>query len=169
MVEEGRISANRTIFDSNRRATTLGRALRNWKIDELPQLINVLTGDMNIVGPRPEVPEFVGKYCESDKLIILSVSPGITDFASIRFRREEQILANMRDPRAYYQCVLMPSKLRYCRFYIRRVNLRLDLYIIAQTVFALSSDLLRSRLLASLADRSLSCVLPSRSRKPSQW
>jgi hypothetical protein len=75
----------------------------------------------------------------------------------------------MRDPRAYYQRVLMPSKLRYCRFYVRRTNLQLDLYIIAQTVFALSSDLLRSRLLASLGHRSLSRALPSRSRMNSQW
>jgi lipopolysaccharide/colanic/teichoic acid biosynthesis glycosyltransferase len=116
MEQECRTSESGTLFDDNRRATIVGRVLRDWKIDELPQLVNVLAGDMNIVGPRPEVPEFVGKYCEPDKSIILSASPGITDFASIRFRHEEQILARMLDPRAYYERVLMPSKLRYCRF-----------------------------------------------------
>ena len=89
MEQECRTSESGTLFDDNRRATIVGRVLRDWKIDELPQLVNVLAGDMNIVGPRPEVPEFVGKYCEPDKSIILSVSPGITDFASIRFRHEE--------------------------------------------------------------------------------
>jgi len=106
-------------------------------------------------GPRPEVPEFVGKYPEQDKRIILSVPPGMTDFASIRFRHEEQILAGRRDRRRYYELVLLPSKLRYCRFYIRRANLRLDLYIIGQTILALSSDRLGNRLLARFAHRSL--------------
>jgi lipopolysaccharide/colanic/teichoic acid biosynthesis glycosyltransferase len=168
MEQECRTSESGTLFDDNRRATIVGRVLRDWKIDELPQLVNVLAGDMNIVGPRPEVPEFVGKYCEPDKSIILSASPGITDFASIRFRHEEQILARMLDPRAYYERVLMPSKLRYCRFYVRRANLRLNLYIIAQTVFVLSGDLLRSSLLTSLNHRSLSRALRSRSRMNSQ-
>ena len=83
--------------------TSLGRFLRQTKIDELPQLINVLIGNMNLVGPRPELPEFVAKYSVSDQRIVLSVEPGLTDFASIRFRNEGLLLATQEDPLAYYQ------------------------------------------------------------------
>jgi lipopolysaccharide/colanic/teichoic acid biosynthesis glycosyltransferase len=122
--------------------TPVGRFLRRTKIDELPQLINVLVGNMNLVGPRPELPEFVAKYSGEDRGIILSVAPGMTDFASIRFRNEELLLAAQQDPLAYYERVLMPAKLRYYRFYVRRASLGLDLYVIAQTVLALGRDFL---------------------------
>lgn len=122
--------------------TSLGSFLRETKIDELPQLINVLIGNMNLVGPRPELPEFVAMYSASDRSIVLSVEPGLTDFASIRFRNESLLLSTPEDPLAYYQRVVMPAKLRYCRFYVRRTSLGLDLYLIGLTILALGEDFL---------------------------
>src|SRR5262249_48268322 len=122
--------------------TPLGRFLRETKIDELPQLINVLIGNMNLVGPRPELPEFVAEYPARDRSIILSVAPGMTDFASIRYRNEARLLASQQDPLGYYHRVVMPAKLRYCRFYVRRASFGLDLYLIALTIVALLMDFL---------------------------
>jgi lipopolysaccharide/colanic/teichoic acid biosynthesis glycosyltransferase len=124
--------------------TPVGRFLRRSKIDELPQLINVLVGDMNLVGPRPEIPEFVAKYSDADRRIVLSVAPGLTDFASIRFRNEEQLLVRQSDRRGYYEQVLMPAKLRYCRFYVSRASFALNLYLIGLTFLALGRDLMGS-------------------------
>jgi lipopolysaccharide/colanic/teichoic acid biosynthesis glycosyltransferase len=129
-------------FGESGRVTSLGRVLRTSKIDELPQLINVLRGDMSLVGPRPELPEFVGKYAAEDRAFVLSVAPGLTDFASIRFRHEGELLAAESDPQRTYEEVIMPAKLRYCRFYVRNANLRLDLYIIMQTISVLIEDLI---------------------------
>ena len=81
-------------------------------------------------------------YSASDRCIVLSVEPGLTDFASIRFRNEGLLLATQEDPLAYYQRVVMPAKLRYCRFYVRRASLRLDLYLIGLTILALGEDFL---------------------------
>lgn len=127
------------------RITMFGRILRKSKLDELPQLINVLLGDMSVVGPRPEVPEFVEKYSLNDFEIVLSVRPGLTDFASIRFRNENGLLAQQVNPVAYYEKVLIPAKLRYYRFYVRRASLRLDLYIIMSTLAALGKDMLAAQ------------------------
>ncbi len=99
---------------------------------------------MSLVGPRPEVPEFVEKYSADDFKIVLSVRPGLTDFASIRFRNENELLAQQADPVAYYEKVIMPAKLRYYRFYVRRSGVRLDLYIIMSTFVALGKDMLAS-------------------------
>ena len=79
---------------SDSRITRPGRLLRKWKLDELPQLVNVLKGDMSIVGPRPEVPYFMEKYPDRQRKIILSMKPGITDLAAIEFRNEQEILQN---------------------------------------------------------------------------
>jgi lipopolysaccharide/colanic/teichoic acid biosynthesis glycosyltransferase len=124
------------------RITPIGRILRKSKLDELPQLINVLLGNMSLVGPRPELPEFVEKYSPADFAIVLSVRPGLTDFASIRFRNENELLARQVDPVAYYENVIMPAKLRYYRFYVRRAGVRLDLYILMSTFVALGKDVL---------------------------
>jgi lipopolysaccharide/colanic/teichoic acid biosynthesis glycosyltransferase len=124
------------------RITAVGKLLRKSKLDEVPQLFNVLLGNMSLVGPRPEVPEFVEKYSPDDFKIILSVRPGLTDFASIRFRNENELLAQQADPVAYYEKVIMPAKLRYYRFYVRRSGVRLDLYIIMSTFAALGKDML---------------------------
>jgi lipopolysaccharide/colanic/teichoic acid biosynthesis glycosyltransferase len=124
------------------RITPIGRILRKSKLDELPQLINVLLGNMSLVGPRPELPEFVEKYSPADFAIVLSVRPGLTDFASIRFRNENELLARQVDPVAYYENVIMPAKLRYYRFYVRRAGVRLDLYILMSTFVASGKDVL---------------------------
>jgi lipopolysaccharide/colanic/teichoic acid biosynthesis glycosyltransferase len=129
-------------FGESGRVTPLGRALRTSKVDELPQLVNVLRGDMSLVGPRPELPEFVAKYSAADRAIVLSVAPGLADFASIRFRDESELLAGETDPQRTYEEVIMPAKLRYCRFYVRKASLRLDLYIIMRTVLVLIEDLI---------------------------
>ena len=123
------------------RITMIGRFLRKSKFDELPQLINVLLGHMSLVGPRPEVPEFVAKYSPHDFETVLSVRPGLTDFASVRFRNENELLAQQTDPVAYYENVIMPAKLRYYRFYVRRASVWLDLYIIMSTLVALGKSM----------------------------
>ena len=124
------------------RITATGRFLRKSKLDELPQLVNILLGDMSLVGPRPEVPEFVAKYSPHDFETVLSVRPGLTDFASIRFRNENELLARQVDPVAYYEKVIIPAKLRYYRFYVQRESVRLDLYIIMSTFVALGKDMM---------------------------
>lgn len=95
----------------DRRITFAGRWLRRWKLDELPQLWNVLRGDMSIVGPRPEVPELVAFY-RGEQLRVLNVRPGLTDAASLAFIDEERILARSEDPQTFYRTIIMPEKIR---------------------------------------------------------
>jgi lipopolysaccharide/colanic/teichoic acid biosynthesis glycosyltransferase len=129
-------------FGDDHRVTPIGRLLRETKIDESPQLINVLKGDMNLVGPRPELPEFVARYSGADRAIVLSVEPGITDFASIRYRNESELLASVDNPLSFYQSCLIPRKLRYARFYVRRAGVALDFYIMGLTIYSLVEDVL---------------------------
>jgi len=115
------------------RVTAIGRVLRKTKIDELPQLINVLRGEMSIVGPRPEVPRYVELFRE-DYEGILTVRPGITDIASLVFRDEEALLASQEDPERYYREVHLPRKIRYAQEYMRRSSVFFDLKIILMTL-----------------------------------
>lgn len=116
------------------RITPVGRILRKSKIDELPQLFNVIRGDMSFVGPRPEVPELIGLYSDTVRQTMLSVRPGITDTASIVFRDEETELAAQSDPATYYRDVIVPRKgAIYCD-YIPRKSTIYDLKIILQTL-----------------------------------
>jgi lipopolysaccharide/colanic/teichoic acid biosynthesis glycosyltransferase len=117
------------------RITRFGRFLRAFKLDELPQFYNVLRGDMSLVGPRPELPEYVEMY--KDRYArVLAIRPGITDPASLRFRHEEAILAASADPlRAYAYCVL-PEKLALAERYVRERSLAGDLAILFQTARA---------------------------------
>lgn len=119
------------------RITRLGHLLRDLKLDELPQLINVLLGDMSLVGPRPEVPRYVAMYPAEIRDIVLSVRPGITDLASIEFRRESELLGASSDPERTYVEEVMPIKLRYCVQYVSRMSLAGDLRIIVRTVMAI--------------------------------
>jgi lipopolysaccharide/colanic/teichoic acid biosynthesis glycosyltransferase len=119
------------------RITRSGHWLRRTKVDELPQLIDVLAGDMSIVGPRPEVPRYVAHYPPSLRDKVLSVRPGITDFASLQFRRESELLARAADPEREYVEVVMPEKLRYAAQYVDQASLATDLRLIARTVMAL--------------------------------
>jgi lipopolysaccharide/colanic/teichoic acid biosynthesis glycosyltransferase len=122
-------------FDGDRRVTRAGAILRRTKLDELPQLFNVLAGSMSLVGPRPEVPSYVATYAERDRAVVLSVRPGITDLASLRFRNESEYLARMPDPERAYLDKVLPRKLRLGRYYVRRQSLCFDLVLIFRTLF----------------------------------
>jgi lipopolysaccharide/colanic/teichoic acid biosynthesis glycosyltransferase len=122
---------------ADRRITTVGHILRKWKLDELPQLLNVVAGDMSFVGPRPEVPRYMAAYDDGDRRIILSVRPGITDYASILFRDENELLAEEADLEAAYIGRIMPVKAHYYRAYVSSVSLATDLRIIAATLLAI--------------------------------
>lgn len=115
------------------RVTTLGRWLRSFKIDELPQLINVVRGDMSLVGPRPDVPGFADLLTGEER-VVLSVRPGITGPASLRFRHEESLLATAADPEAYNRDVVYPAKVQINMAYVRDYSLLKDLRYLAQTV-----------------------------------
>ncbi len=119
------------------RVTRVGRSLRRAKIDELPQLWNVLRGDMSLVGPRPEVSEFVDLY-RGRYDCILRVRPGLTDLASIRYRDEEELLADSRDPVREYVTFVLPHKLDLAERYVHEKSLSLDLRIILQTLRAIA-------------------------------
>jgi lipopolysaccharide/colanic/teichoic acid biosynthesis glycosyltransferase len=118
------------------RVTTIGRILRKTKLDELPQLLNVLKGDMSLVGPRPEVPKYVEMFKEQFERILV-IRPGITDLASIKYRDESAILAEADDPEAAYIEQVLPDKLRLAEEYVGRSSLRLDLWVIGKTLLRL--------------------------------
>lgn len=116
------------------RITSAGVFLRQWKLDELPQLWNVLVGDMSLVGPRPEVPKYVALYPEQLREQILSVRPGITDPCSIHLRNESALLASAADPERFYVEELLPEKLRMSSEYVQNQSLLADLGIILRTI-----------------------------------
>lgn len=118
------------------RITPTGRWLRRTKLDELPQLLNVLRGDMSLVGPRPEVPEFVAHYSEAEREV-LRYRPGLTDPASLAFRDEAALLGGAADPARWYREVLMPRKLALSLQYARRANPVTDLGVLAATAWAM--------------------------------
>jgi len=120
------------------RVTGVGRILRKTKIDELPQLINVIKGDMSLVGPRPEVERYVRLY-EPDYRDILSVRPGITDISSIEFRDEESVLKAQENPEEYYRKVLLPIKIGYAKDYIRNMSFFFDMKLIFITILKVLS------------------------------
>ncbi len=116
------------------RITRCGYFLRKYKLDELPQLINVLKGDMSLVGPRPEVPEYVKFYPENLKKEVLSVPVGITDYASIEFHNENELLAGSKQPEIDYIEKILPIKLAYYQQYVKEQSLYLDIVIIFKTL-----------------------------------
>lgn len=118
------------------RITRAGAWLRRSKVDELPQFLNVLRGDMSVVGPRPEVPRYVAQYPADVRQAVLSLRPGITDLASIEFRDESALLARSQDPERTYVEQILPAKLRHAQQYVRTRSLWLDLRIIARTALA---------------------------------
>lgn len=119
------------------RITRAGRFLRSSKLDELPQLWDVLRGAMSLVGPRPEVPRYVALYPAELRELVLSVRPGITDPASLSFRDESELLARAADPEREYVEVVMPAKLRLAADYVREAGLLADLRLILATLGAL--------------------------------
>lgn len=118
------------------RLTRVGRSIRKYKLDEIPQLLNVVKGDMSLVGPRPEVQEYVDMYTPDERQI-LTVRPGITDWASIRYRNEGEILQGAADPEAAYFERIRPGKMRLGLEYVRRQSLWTDVRIIAETARAI--------------------------------
>jgi lipopolysaccharide/colanic/teichoic acid biosynthesis glycosyltransferase len=114
------------------RITRIGRMLRRWKLDELPQLANVLRGDMSLVGPRPEVPCYVARYTAAQRRV-LAVRPGITDPASLSYVDESQLLATFDDPERGYVDVVLPRKLSLSLAYLDHRTLRSDLALLART------------------------------------
>ena len=120
------------------RITATGRWLRRFKIDELPQLWNVLRGDMSLVGPRPVIPELALEFdCAYREL--LTVRPGLTDPASVKYCRESEILSRLDDPDAYFKTVAIPEKIRISRDYLERAGIWSDAVIVLQTFLALAS------------------------------
>lgn len=122
-----------TVGSRDNRITKPGYFLRKYKLDELPQLFNVLIGDMSFVGPRPEVRKYVEMYNDEQKKV-LSVLPGITDYASIEYRNENDILAKSQNPEQTYINEIMPAKLELNLKYIREKNMITDLKIIFKTI-----------------------------------
>lgn len=118
------------------RITKVGAFLRKTKLDELPELYNVLKGDMSIIGPRPEVEKYIRIHCEDFKEV-LKIRPGLSDYASIKYRYEEEILAGQDKPETYYLRVILPDKLRLARRYVKEISLSTDLRIIKETLKAI--------------------------------
>lgn len=119
------------------RITRSGHFLRKYKFDELPQLFNVLKGEMSLVGPRPEVPEYVACYPADVRDKVLSVKPGITDRASIEYRDENSLLAESSDPARTYREEILPIKLRYYMQYADEQSVWLDFRLILRTFVAI--------------------------------
>ena len=122
-----------TIGSKDYRITSVGYWLRKYKLDELPQLLNVLKGDISFVGPRPEVRKYVNLYTPA-QLRVLSVKPGVTDWASIKYFDENDILAGSDDPEDMYIKVIVPSKISKNLEYIDNQDLFMDLKIILSTI-----------------------------------
>ncbi|MBL0913272.1 MAG: sugar transferase [Bacteroidia bacterium] len=123
-----------TIGGRDNRITREGYFLRKYKLDELPQLLNIIRGDMSIVGPRPEVQRYVDLYTPEQKKV-LSVRPGLTDWASIEYMDENELLGKSSDPEYTYIHEIMPAKLELNLRYIREAGLLTDLKIIFLTIF----------------------------------
>lgn len=117
------------------RVTAVGVVLRRYKVDELPQLWNVIRGEMSLVGPRPELPVYVANYT-AEQRAVLSARPGITDPASLAFRHEEQLLATQNDPEEFYRTHVLPEKLARSSVYLKKITLRNDLRIILKTILS---------------------------------
>lgn len=132
-------SLGRLTVGADSRVTRSGLFLRKSKIDELPQLIDVFLGRMSLVGPRPEVQEFIDCYPYAVKKEVLSVRPGITDLASIEMVDENEILSGYSDHRQAYIDIILPIKQKYYVEYVRNNNIGLDIYIIFKTLFKIVS------------------------------
>ncbi len=115
------------------RITPLGQTLRKYKLDELPELWNIFKGDMSFVGPRPDVPGYADKL-EGDDRLLLTIRPGLTGTASLKFSNEEELLALQEDPIYYNDHVLYPEKVRLNNNYVKRMSFWLDIKIIVFTL-----------------------------------
>lgn len=134
MVDDASRTGTALTVQDDPRITRLGAFLRARKIDELPQLFNVFVGSMSLVGPRPEVPEYMEFYTREQRAIILSMRPGITDYAAVLFRDENKMLDCDSDPVNVYRYRIMPIKFTLYERYIREIGLLTDLRLIFGTV-----------------------------------
>jgi lipopolysaccharide/colanic/teichoic acid biosynthesis glycosyltransferase len=121
-------------YGNDSRITPAGRLLRKAKLDELPQLINVLKGDMSFVGPRPEVPQYVELF-RRDYMEILTVRPGITDLASLKYQDEAALLGKAENPEEEYVSRVLPDKIRLAKDYLKHSSLFFDVAVIVKTLF----------------------------------
>lgn len=133
MVQDAPRRGSSITVGADPRITRSGRFLRKSKFDELPQLINVLKGDMSLVGPRPEVPRYVEMF-RQDYAVILNVRPGITDLASLKYRDEAAVLVAVKDPEQEYVTRVLPEKIKLAKQYIREASFMFDLKLILQTL-----------------------------------
>jgi lipopolysaccharide/colanic/teichoic acid biosynthesis glycosyltransferase len=136
------------------RITRVGKIIRRTKLDELPQLFNVIRGDLSLVGPRPEVARYVALYSDVDRQFLQRVRPGITDPATIQYRNEEQILARSSDPERTYQHEVLPAKVRLCRSYLEEASFVKDLGVLARTLQVIVRPLRASTSMWSAAHES---------------
>jgi lipopolysaccharide/colanic/teichoic acid biosynthesis glycosyltransferase len=136
MVQDAEKAGLQITVGKDKRITRIGIILRKYKLDEFPQLINVLIGEMSLVGPRPEVPKYVAFYTENQRNI-LKVQPGITDYASIKYKDECDVLVLNIDPEDNYINEIMPQKIEMNFMYIKAVSLVNDLKLIFGTIFAI--------------------------------
>lgn len=128
-----------TVGGHDPRITRSGYFIRKYKLDELPQLINVFIGNMSLVGPRPEVRKYVDMYT-AEQMHVLDVRPGITDMASIRYRNENELLEQANDPDKYYVEVVMQDKLRLNLEYVERHSFFFDIRLIFQTFWTIIAE-----------------------------
>jgi lipopolysaccharide/colanic/teichoic acid biosynthesis glycosyltransferase len=122
------------------RITKVGSFLRRTKLDELPELFNVLKGDMSIVGPRPEVKRLTQRYKNEFKEI-LRLRPGLSDYASIKYRNEEDILSRKREPEKYYLEVILPDKINLVKKYSKDISFSTDILIVLRTIKKIMENL----------------------------
>ncbi len=139
MREDAPLAGPQITVGADPRITRAGHFLRRTKLDELPQLLDVLAGTMSLVGPRPEVPHYVAMYPPALRDKVLSVRPGITDPASIAYRDESTLLARAADPERVYIEQVMPAKLRYAAEYVDHMTLANDVRLIGATLRLLLS------------------------------
>ena len=134
MVQNAEFLGAKVTIGRDPRITRSGELLRKYKLDELPQLLNILNGEMSLVGPRPEVAEYVEYWPADIRELVLSVPPGITDFASIEFRNENELLETAEDPIAEYIYKIIPIKLDYYVRYVHERSISLDFLLILRTI-----------------------------------
>ena len=133
MIQEAEKIGKQITVANDKRITRSGRFIRKYKLDELPQLFNVIKGEMSLVGPRPEVPKYVALYTAEQRRV-LEVLPGITDLASIKFHNESELLNDMNNSENFYIHEIMPRKLELNMQYINRFSLFLNLAIVLKTL-----------------------------------
>ena len=137
MVTDAESKGLRITVDKDPRITNSGHFIRKYKIDELAQLINVINGSMSLVGPRPEVQEYINEYPQAIKDKVLSVKPGITDYASIEFKDENSMLDGAENPKDIYINEILPIKQKYYIQYVNEQTLWLDIKLIFKTIIAI--------------------------------